>query len=265
MAEQKAIIVGISGCSSSGKTTLARLLRDIFPNAFVLHEDDFYRPESEQPKKGDLLDWDSIESLNVPQMERSLTYIRQAGKFPPDLDSKEDQNSVGACPVPDSKIAELKQKVADWTRPGQPGHDVLVPEKLSLCLLDGFLLYYPPRLDAVMSSIDLRLFLLVSRDKAIQRRKARTGYVTLEGFWEDPEGYVEEIVWPNYAEAHAWLFEGGDVEGKVDEAARASRDIRVQQGEALDVDMSATLEWAVNTILEELPPKASARKNQQTH
>lgn len=47
MGDQKAVIVGLSGCSSSGKTTLARLLRDIFPNTFILHEDDFYRPEQE--------------------------------------------------------------------------------------------------------------------------------------------------------------------------------------------------------------------------
>jgi nicotinamide/nicotinate riboside kinase len=45
--ERKAIIVGISGASCSGKTTLARLLRDIFPNSFVIHEDDFYKPEAE--------------------------------------------------------------------------------------------------------------------------------------------------------------------------------------------------------------------------
>lgn len=44
---QKAVVIGISGCSSSGKTTLARLLRDIFPNTFILHEDDFYKPEAE--------------------------------------------------------------------------------------------------------------------------------------------------------------------------------------------------------------------------
>jgi nicotinamide/nicotinate riboside kinase len=44
---RKAVVVGISGCSSSGKTTLSRLLRDIFPNTFVLHEDDFYLPEAE--------------------------------------------------------------------------------------------------------------------------------------------------------------------------------------------------------------------------
>jgi dephospho-CoA kinase len=47
MAAQKAIVVGISGCSSSGKTTLARLLRDIFPGTFILHEDDFYKQDSE--------------------------------------------------------------------------------------------------------------------------------------------------------------------------------------------------------------------------
>lgn len=47
MDTKKALVVGISGCSSSGKTTLARLLRDIFPHTFILHEDDFYRPETE--------------------------------------------------------------------------------------------------------------------------------------------------------------------------------------------------------------------------
>lgn len=41
------LIVGISGCSSSGKTTLARLLRDIFPNTCILHQDDFYKEEKE--------------------------------------------------------------------------------------------------------------------------------------------------------------------------------------------------------------------------
>jgi nicotinamide/nicotinate riboside kinase len=47
MDQPRTIIVGISGCSSSGKTTLARLLRDMFPETFILHEDDFYKAESE--------------------------------------------------------------------------------------------------------------------------------------------------------------------------------------------------------------------------
>ena len=44
---RKAVIVGVSGASSSGKTTLSRLLQDIFPNSFVMHEDDFSKPEKE--------------------------------------------------------------------------------------------------------------------------------------------------------------------------------------------------------------------------
>jgi nicotinamide/nicotinate riboside kinase len=45
-------IIGISGPSSSGKTTLARLLQGIFSQldsphltTFIIHEDDFYFPD----------------------------------------------------------------------------------------------------------------------------------------------------------------------------------------------------------------------------
>jgi uridine kinase len=51
------LIVGLSGPSSSGKSTLARLLRSILNIAlpdrslklFILHEDDFYKPNDQIP------------------------------------------------------------------------------------------------------------------------------------------------------------------------------------------------------------------------
>jgi nicotinamide/nicotinate riboside kinase len=46
-ATAAAVIISISGPSSSGKTTISRLLRDLFPSMFILHQDDFYKPESE--------------------------------------------------------------------------------------------------------------------------------------------------------------------------------------------------------------------------
>lgn len=45
--DDAAVLIGISGVSSSGKTTISRLLRDIFPSTFILHQDDFYKPENE--------------------------------------------------------------------------------------------------------------------------------------------------------------------------------------------------------------------------
>ncbi|KAI1499791.1 nicotinamide riboside kinase 1 [Biscogniauxia marginata] len=265
---RRAIIVGISGASSSGKTTLARLLRDVFPNTFVLHEDDFYRPESELPTRDGLLDWDCAEALNIPDMTRALKHIRAEGTFPLFVDSKEDQNSVGACPVSDAKISAMKARVAAWLAPGRPGHALVSPASaqppLRICLLDGFLLYAPPPappplppspLRALLSDplLDVRLFLLVSRAQATRRRGARDGYVTLEGFWADPPGYVDKIVWPNYAESHAWLFEGGDVEaGVLDERVLRREDILAQVGRGPDVGMEDMFEWAVETLMRRL-------------
>jgi len=249
---RKAIVVGISGCSSSGKTTLSRLLRDIFPNSFVLHEDDFYLPEIKLPKKHDLLDWDCAESLSIPDIVKSLEHIHQDGTFPPGLDSKEDQNSVGECPVSDETIESLKSRVKAWTQPGSPGHGILASSTaLRLCLFDGFLLY-SKSMALVQPHMDIKLFLRVSYAKAKARREARSGYVTLEGFWEDPPGYIDKIVWPNYVEDHKWMFENENVEGMLKEGVLKDWNIKCQDG-GVDVDMTTTLEWAVGQLMEQLP------------
>ncbi|KAL6855708.1 P-loop containing nucleoside triphosphate hydrolase protein [Trichoderma novae-zelandiae] len=249
MPPKKALVVALSGCSSSGKTTLARLLRDIFPNTFILHQDDFYRPEAELPIKNGLVDWDCPEAIDIPAMADALSYIRENASFPPTLDSKEDQNSVGQCPVPSSLPSTLKQKVLSSLPPSHP----LVSQETTfrVCILDGFLLY-PPPMSAIHPHLDVKIFLRASYAQAKARREARDGYVTLEGFWADPPGYVDKIVWPNYVEAHAWMFEGGDVEGKFKADVLERERIRVPEGEPLDGDMEAILPWMVDLLLEEL-------------
>ncbi|EPE07766.1 nicotinamide riboside kinase 1 [Ophiostoma piceae UAMH 11346] len=311
--DRKAVIVGISGCSSSGKTTLARLLRDIFPNTFILHEDDFYKQDDQIPIGADgLADWDCAGAIALPDMEQALAYIRTKGASPvsrgslsqradhgtarrkrrpvsrsspsisaaassasptatsimnttltntqqPNLFSKEDQNSVGKCPVPDETIEALKAKVKAWLEPGHAGHKLVAAQDaasaaLKICIFDGFLLYCEAT-RAAMDQIDVRLFLRVSHAKATQRREARDGYVTLDGFWQDPPGYVDKIVWPNYVEAHKWLFTGGDVEGTPDKAVLDTNSILTQTDQGVDVDMATTLEWAVTTLMRELEDK----------
>lgn len=186
--------------------------------------------------------------------ESSLT----PAPFPlqPDLFSKEDQNSVGKCPVPDETIAAIKAKVQAWLQPGQPGHGLVSGgtgerSPLQICVFDGFLLFSEAT-RATMEQLDVRLFLRVSHAKATQRRQARDGYVTLEGFWQDPPGYVDKIVWPNYVEEHKWLFDGGDVEGPPNEATLAANGILTQLDKGVDVDMATTLAWAADTLMAEL-------------
>ncbi|KAI0112246.1 nicotinamide riboside kinase 1 [Nemania sp. FL0031] len=288
---RKAIIVGISGPSSSGKTTLARLLRDVFPHTFILHEDDFYRPETELPSKHGLLDWDCAEALNFDDMSRALEHIRAEGTFPPFVDSKEDQNTIGKCTVSPSAITAAKARVASWMAPGQAGHALFFPSStttpssppssssnpsaappdLRLCILDGFLLFgpEPPLRHITDDLLDVKFFLTVSRHRATARREARDGYVTLEGFWADPPGYVDKIVWPNYAESHAWLFEDGDVEKRLRADVLKDKEILALpdvigglEGAKeinLDVDMQVTFEWAVDTLMRKLEEIAKVR------
>lgn len=240
--------------------------------------------------KDGLTDWDCEGSLSISDMESALNYIHETGTFPVSdcsdntptpsgrrlshrsdhgccppilstgpsslpptsqsfIASKEDQNSIGECPVPDDVISQQKSRVQEWL--SAPEGQKVFSSGLSLCVLDGFLLY-TPALSSIMSRLDIKLFLLVSRAKATQRREARDGYVTLEGFWKDPPGYVDKIVWPNYVESHAWLFEGGDVEGRLKDDVLEKEGIKAQVGKGLDVDMSTTLDWAVSTVISEL-------------
>lgn len=197
-------------------------------------------------------------------MAASLAYIRQHAAFPvrslppskriqnltfsqPTLESKEDQNSVGRCPVPDSVIQAQRAKVAA----ALPASHPLRTGSLRLCLFDGFLLY-PPSMAAIQPCLDVKLFLRASYANAKARREARDGYVTLEGFWADPPGYVDKIVWPNYVAEHAWMFKGGDVEGEFEQGELERNGIDVQPGVGVDEDISSTLEWTVDVILERL-------------
>ncbi|KAF2689654.1 P-loop containing nucleoside triphosphate hydrolase protein [Lentithecium fluviatile CBS 122367] len=253
MAESP-LLLGISGPSSSGKTTLSRLLRDIFPlhQLTILHLDDFYHTDADIPVKGGIQDWDCIESLNLPQLQSTLAYIKEHAESPPEFVSKEDQNSVGEHGVDGHVVQRLKEGVR-----------ALVEERRwrkKIVIVDGFLLFSEGMKD-IREAFDVRLFLRTSYKTAKGRREARSGYVTLEGFWEDPPGYVDKIVWPNYVEDHKFLFEKGDVEGKLDEDVCRAIGLVGMPKEA-EENMTKCLEWAV-AVLEDVigksPGKAGSR------
>ena len=236
------LLLGISGPSSSGKTTLSRLLRSIFPanSLFILHLDDFYLTDAEIPVKDGVQDWDCIESLNLPELQSALQHIREHGTSPDWLISKEDQNRVGEHGVPEAEIERLRESLRaclgardDW-------------KGRRVCIVDGFLLY-SEHMKPIRELFDVKLFLRTSYQTAKKRREARSGYVTLEGFWEDPPGYVDNIVWPNYVKDHSFLFKNGDVDDELDEQVCASTGIHGMPREA-EENMTKCLSWTVDVL-----------------
>lgn len=147
----------------------------------------------------------------------------------------------------------MKALVRKWSDADGAGHGILTdsPHPIRLCIFDGFLLYSQSMI-TVQPQIDIKLFLRVSYAKAKARREARSGYVTMEGFWEDPPGYVDKIVWPNYVDAHKFMFENGDVEGELKEEIVKEWDVNYIK-EGLDVDATTMLRWAVELLMKRLP------------
>ncbi|KAK3669093.1 ribosylnicotinamide kinase [Elasticomyces elasticus] len=253
-----AILVGISGPSSSGKTTLARLLRDIFANVFILHEDDFYKTDADIPiNQNGVADWDCLEAIDLPALQHALEHIREHGTSPPDFYSKEDRNSVGKVDVAESEVEDLKWKASRWMFQDVP----------PIAIIDGFLLY-SEEMKAVRDLFDVKIFLRTDYKTAKDRREARSGYVTLEGFWkasmndtgpigrtdttlQDPPGYVDNVVWPNYVEDHAFLFKDGNVEGELKDDRLQDLEIRAMPVDAQE-NMTACLHWAYGVVEEAL-------------
>ncbi|MCJ1416565.1 ribosylnicotinamide kinase [Xylographa parallela] len=247
----KATILGLSGPSSSGKTTLARLLRSIFPHTLVLHEDDFYRPEEELPFRAGLRDWDCAAALDIPALVKALSFIRGNGRLPDWLVSKEDRNSIGEHGVPLDTVAELKDSVAAWMQGTGKG---VLNQSRTMVILDGFLLF-GESVREVREVIDIKMLLRVTFARAKDRREKRSGYVTLEGFWEDPPGYVEKVVWPGYVEEHSFMFEGGDVDGTVNEKVVEDLGIQVCPGGG-EWPIEKVLPWSVDTVMKTLSAHA---------
>ncbi|KAF2732029.1 P-loop containing nucleoside triphosphate hydrolase protein [Polyplosphaeria fusca] len=242
------LLLGISGPSSSGKTTLSRLLRDIFPSTSILHLDDFYLTDAEIPVRHGIQDWDCIESLNLDDLRSCLAHIRTQGKSPPSLVSKEDQNSVGEHGVPEQVIQDCKNKVRKLVE--KTGWNARI------AMVDGFLLFSENMAD-VRDMFDVRIFLRTSYATAKKRREARSGYVTLEGFWEDPPGYVDKIVWPNYINDHAFLFQNRDVEDKLNDKVAESIGIHGMPREA-EKSMRECLDWAMGVLCDEIETRSRA-------
>jgi nicotinamide/nicotinate riboside kinase len=298
------LLLGLSGPSSSGKTTLARLLRDIFNvtttsisvSLTILHQDDFYLTDAQIPLittspdcpsglgSRELQDWDCVESLDLGLLERVIGFLVREGRLPhgkgedgtekgfEEWDRKEDKNSVGEVGVSENEVGKLREEIVKWVEElvRGLGNDASEPMDLNIFILDGFLLYPDPstpskssnehekqlaRLLEILRPLSLRLFLPCTRSQTISRRANRTGYVTLEGFWADPPGYVEDVVWPGFVRDGGWMFksnvdqsgQGEEDEGEIDEeiAKKAGIDVAPGQG---TWEMRNLLGWGVERV-----------------
>lgn len=195
-----------------------------------------------------LQDWDCADAMDFPTFERTLKHVKEHGCLPEDMYSKEDQNALGRSHVDDATIRQAAVDAEHWFAALQLP---IGTEHVQICLIDGFLLYSDPDAPSIPKAItdllDLKLFLRVSLAQMIERRGERAGYVTLADFWVDPPGYVEDVVWCNYAREHAWMFEGGDADAGKERTRVREEGVLVAPGDG-ERTMGELMTWGVEQV-----------------
>ncbi|KAI0093463.1 P-loop containing nucleoside triphosphate hydrolase protein [Irpex rosettiformis] len=209
----RVVFVGIGGATCSGKTTLAKHLRSILPGSVILHQDDFAPPQELIPVHPvyNVQDWDDPEgAIDWPRMVKALKEIRETGVIPPEHYSHDHLNEQRDVPVEQPLIERWHETFIRI----QKEHEK-AGEQIVWVMVDGFLLYWD---EAVVDSLDVRIFLRVPEEVLKQRRYERHGYHTAvqsdpEGaLWRDPPHYWEQIVWPAYVKAHSVILDGDDLD-----------------------------------------------------
>ena len=240
-----AILIGISGCTGSGKTMLSHLLSWVLPPEtprFVLHEDDFFIPKRFLiPSKNGELDADCRDAIDFAALIRVLQYVKDEGKMPPGFHTDQDEtyerdhaNKLVSQDVLDE--AKMLLASSGYLKDGQP-----------VCFVDGFLLYHEPKLRELL---DIKLFLRTTKEIARARRFEKPDYAgeRAEGeFWKTEE-YFHRVAWPNYVEEHSPLFKSADVEGAP--LLDLCENLGIIMQPQLEMSIEDTLRWAASSIAE---------------
>lgn len=134
-----------------------------------------------------LANWDCPESVDFEEFSRFITYVKtHRGQFPPNFKSNEESNvHDGSKLISVEASAQLKQILKPF----------LTNEDVVFVFVDGFMLYWD---EQVSQQLDCKISFTGSYATLKSRREKRQGYHTLEGYWVDPPGYFDKIVWPEY-------------------------------------------------------------------
>ncbi|KAL9617192.1 MAG: hypothetical protein Q9160_007997 [Pyrenula sp. 1 TL-2023] len=242
--QSSVFLLGISGPSSAGKTTLAHLLSHIFTTQvrLLLHGDDFCKDISAIPTRNGYVDADGPEGVDFQKLVETLDYVKtNGGALPEGFQSWQanvfpGQEARALRMIPEEHLIRLRDNASRQL----PKYATYV-----IVILEGFLLYHR---DDVRRRLDGKLFVRLDHEEARQRRMTRPSYgvEAKEGeFWKTKD-YFEKTVWRNYVEQHAELFENGNVEGITNGATCRARQIVVQ--ETMNVEVEQTLTWAVDEV-----------------
>lgn len=240
----RTILIGITGASSSGKSTLAHLLKSILPHSEIIHEDDFYKPEEDipyDPIRKDR-DWDCPDAIDMDAMKQTLSVLTKPNTYSMNLKAAVRETDNGYF---DYAMASTEPTVNDafFNNDERIIKDLMEKvnvkldhfdsrESFRIFLIDGFLILPDKEL---LKMFSLTLFFKTSYEALKNRREKRT-YNVGGDVWADPPGYFDTFVWPGYYTYHKNLFIRGNDEPYIKETGGNLKNEFMEQYNVFEFD-----------------------------
>ncbi|KAI8614068.1 P-loop containing nucleoside triphosphate hydrolase protein [Chytriomyces sp. MP71] len=193
----RTVLIGCAGASCSGKSTLTEWLSRIL-DLPILHQDNFFKKDSEVPVVNGLRYWDCPDALDMPAFAAFLESVKSN---PSSIASVLSPNrpAISDSDIPSAEAQRLQAQSASFRKSfGLSASKEGLPVRIFL--VDGFLMMSDP---AVMAQLDFVIFLHCEFETLRERRLSRLSYETLEGSWTDPPNYFDDVVYPAYLQFNA--------------------------------------------------------------
>ncbi|PWA00398.1 hypothetical protein BB558_003551 [Smittium angustum] len=185
--KKAAITIGISGPSCSGKTILSLLLKTVFDNVVIVHQDQYYIDENKIPKDKatGYLNWDSPLSFDRERMMADIKNLQRGN-----INTQTTTNSV---------LLESLWATGDYKLKSSVETNLCIERirnKIGSCPENNI--------------FSAGFFLDTSFEVSKARREARNKTVdelNSEIIWADPDGYFENVAWPSYLVYHSCILD----------------------------------------------------------
>lgn len=179
MAGSPWLIIGLSGVTCGGKTTLAAELNKLFPKSRVINQDEYFLPVTDpRHTKVEGLNAINFELLTSLDMEKMLEDIKSivGDRLIPNINRKKYLAEYCAATMSRAELQRL-------------ANQKMKTSSMNILIVEGFsILNFKP----IEELCDLKYYFTLTKEECYKRRLTRV--------YEPPDcpGYFEACVWPEH-------------------------------------------------------------------